>query len=511
MPSTSAHRQRFGLSPKPSPDFPLPLLAVLPQPFALPLLPLRWLSPAFFISPPLINALLRQCFTSLNVPSSFPPVASSSTAGSSVRMCGGREQRFTSIESLIGEKGGEKPPFEGKGYVPSKSNGVKSSSMAQIPSSAAAVGQQRRFMCTDESRNAIGIGATSGVADILPAAHVHLSPFEAIKCAKEKKEEKRPKGRGEQQRDREDKKRRAANKHKVCFGLTLEEKAQIHATEANGEGADGFCCPRCGKVFSYEYYRDKHLKFTRCVDNGNRRFPCSLCSRSFEKRDRLRIHVLHVHERYRPHECPSCLKTFSQSSSLNKHLRTHSGERPYQCPHCEKAFTASSILRTHRRQPSESAAEIEEVMETSSQNVTEKPALVVSTDRDEYEELCQLVNPIAKPLANRKLAKKVYKLVKKAAKEKGFLRHGLADVMKAFRKNEKGIVVLAGNVSPIDVYSHIPAICEEKGLPYVFTPSREHLGYKRPAVVLLVKRHESYAELFDQTHENAYALVVEPE
>uniref|UniRef100_A0A914GU18 H/ACA ribonucleoprotein complex subunit 2 n=1 Tax=Globodera rostochiensis TaxID=31243 RepID=A0A914GU18_GLORO len=174
----------------------------------------------------------------------------------------------------------------------------------------------------------------------------------------------------------------------------------------------------------------------------------------------------------------------------------------------------SFIVRMKGRQPSESAAEIEEVMETS-QNVTEKPALVASTDRDEYEELCQLVNPIAKPLANRKLAKKVYKLVKKSAKEKGFLRHGLADVMKAFRKNEKGIVVLAGNVSPIDVYSHIPAICEEKGLPYVFTPSREHLGlcagYKRPAVVLLVKRHESYAELFDQTHENAYALVVEPE
>lgn len=33
-----------------------------------------------------------------------------------------------------------------------------------------------------------------------------------------------------------------------------------------------------------------------------------------------------------------------------------------------------------------------------------------------------------------------------------------------------------GNVSPIDVYSHIPGICEEKDIPYIFTPSREHLG-----------------------------------
>ena len=52
----------------------------------------------------------------------------------------------------------------------------------------------------------------------------------------------------------------------------------------------------------------------------------------------------------------------------------------------------------------------------------------------------------------------------------------MKDVSKAIRKNEQGMVVLAGNVSPIDIYSHIPAICEEKGLPYIYTPSKEQLG-----------------------------------
>ena len=111
-------------------------------------------------------------------------------------------------------------------------------------------------------------------------------------------------------------------------------------------------CQSCGKVFAYKYYLIRHQKYTRCVDYGDRKFPCKVCNRSFDKGDRLRIHILHVHDNYRPHQCTVCQKTFSQSSSLNKHLRVHSGDRPYKCPYCVKGFTASSILRTHIRQHS---------------------------------------------------------------------------------------------------------------------------------------------------------------
>ncbi|RLW12946.1 hypothetical protein DV515_00000320 [Chloebia gouldiae] len=115
-----------------------------------------------------------------------------------------------------------------------------------------------------------------------------------------------------------------------------------------GEAGESFKCERCGKVFAYKYYRDKHLKYTRCVDQGDRKFPCHLCDRSFEKRDRLRIHILHVHEKHRPH------KAFTASSILRTHIRQHSGEKPFKCKHCGKAFAShaahdSHVRRTHSK------------------------------------------------------------------------------------------------------------------------------------------------------------------
>ena len=73
------------------------------------------------------------------------------------------------------------------------------------------------------------------------------------------------------------------------------------------------------------------------------------------------------------------------------------------------------------------------------------------------------VNEIASPMADRSLAKKIYKLIRKAAAaDKKRFGRGVADVQRMLRKDMKGIVVLAGNVWPVDVYAHLAAVCEAK-------------------------------------------------
>lgn len=166
----------------------------------------------------------------------------------------------------------------------------------------------------------------------------------------------------------------------------------------------------------------------------------------------------------------------------------------------------------HKKQASDSEAEEEEGerMETTA---TEEP----SERKDErpaskpYEELVELVSVIAKPMASRKLTKKLHKIVKKSQKAKQ-LKRGVREVVKSLRKNEKGVVILAGDVSPIDVISHIPVYCEDKCVPYVYVPSRRNLGEaaitKRPTSVVLVKASDDYKELYDYCHSTVTALPI---
>ncbi len=114
------------------------------------------------------------------------------------------------------------------------------------------------------------------------------------------------------------------------------------------------------------------------------------------------------------------------------------------------------------------------------------------------------MNAISVPLASKKLTKKLYKLVKKSSSCK-WIRRGVKELVKGIRKGEVGLAVLAGDIYPLDVVSHLPVLLEEHDVPYVFVPSKVELGAaastKRPTSCVLLRTPKAgfdAAELWEQ-------------
>jgi H/ACA ribonucleoprotein complex subunit 2 len=128
-------------------------------------------------------------------------------------------------------------------------------------------------------------------------------------------------------------------------------------------------------------------------------------------------------------------------------------------------------------------------------------SLVKVVDGAEGDEPRGALVPFAFPLTDdAKELKKILKTVKKSAKTKT-LRRGVKEVVKALRKSQTtssdpsnpiAIVVIAADISPMDVISHIPVLCEDHSVPYIYIKSRAQLGEasatKRPTSVVMVSR-----------------------
>jgi len=73
------------------------------------------------------------------------------------------------------------------------------------------------------------------------------------------------------------------------------------------------------------------------------------------------------------------------------------------------------------------------------------------------------------------LTDKTYQVVE-VAKESGKIRKGTNEVTKLVERGEAQLVVMAEDVQPEEILAHMPLLCEEKGVPYAYVPSKQELG-----------------------------------
>jgi len=74
------------------------------------------------------------------------------------------------------------------------------------------------------------------------------------------------------------------------------------------------------------------------------------------------------------------------------------------------------------------------------------------------------------------VAEKAYEAVKRARETGGKVRKGVNETTKAVERGLAKLVIIAEDVDPPEVVMHLPLLCEEKKVPYLYVPSKKKLG-----------------------------------
>lgn len=84
-------------------------------------------------------------------------------------------------------------------------------------------------------------------------------------------------------------------------------------------------------------------------------------------------------------------------------------------------------------------------------------------------------NDKATPLADTSLTNAILDLVQQAGHYKQ-LRKGANEATKTLNRGISEFIVMAADAEPLEIILHLPLLCEDKNVPYVFVPSKTALG-----------------------------------
>lgn len=98
------------------------------------------------------------------------------------------------------------------------------------------------------------------------------------------------------------------------------------------------------------------------------------------------------------------------------------------------------------------------------------------------------------PLADADLTNSILELVQQAGQYKQ-LKKGANEATKTLNRGIAEFIVLTADTEPIEILLHLPLLCEEKNVPYIFVPSKAALGracnVSRPVISASVTTGES--------------------
>jgi U4/U6 small nuclear ribonucleoprotein SNU13 len=84
-------------------------------------------------------------------------------------------------------------------------------------------------------------------------------------------------------------------------------------------------------------------------------------------------------------------------------------------------------------------------------------------------------DPRAYPLSDSKLTQTILDLVQQASNYKQ-LKKGANEATKTLNRGISEFIVMAADTEPLAILLHLPLLCEDKNVNYVFVPSKVALG-----------------------------------
>ena len=75
----------------------------------------------------------------------------------------------------------------------------------------------------------------------------------------------------------------------------------------------------------------------------------------------------------------------------------------------------------------------------------------------------------------KEMQEKAYEAVE-IVKKTGKLKKGVNEVTKIVERGQAKLVIIATDVNPPEIVMHLPVLCDEKEIPFIYVSSREELG-----------------------------------
>jgi U4/U6 small nuclear ribonucleoprotein SNU13 len=98
------------------------------------------------------------------------------------------------------------------------------------------------------------------------------------------------------------------------------------------------------------------------------------------------------------------------------------------------------------------------------------------------------------PLADAELTNSILELTSQANSYKQ-LKKGANEATKTLNRGIAEFIILTADTEPLEILLHLPLLCEEKNVPYVFIPSKAALGracnVSRPVIAASVTNTDS--------------------